>query len=75
MQLAREGYWKKKVVMWTGSRCNCGCGFNNSDINSFPGKSFLARHQLLERQNQFERKTNYEESATGVGGDVTFIYH
>lgn len=29
MQLAREASWKKKVVMWTGSRRNCGCGFNN----------------------------------------------
>lgn len=28
MQMAREASWKKKVVMWTGSRRNCGCGFN-----------------------------------------------
>ena len=28
MQLAREASWKK-VVMWTGSRRHCGCGFNN----------------------------------------------
>ena len=29
MQLAREASWKKKVVMWTGSRRNCRCPFNN----------------------------------------------
>lgn len=29
MQLAREASWKKKLVMWTGSRRNCRCGFNN----------------------------------------------
>lgn len=28
MQMAREASWKKKVVMWTGSRRNCGCGFD-----------------------------------------------
>ena len=28
MQMAREASWKKKVVLWTGSRRNCGCGFN-----------------------------------------------
>jgi len=28
MQLAREASWKKKVVLWTGSRRNCGCGWN-----------------------------------------------
>lgn len=33
MQLAREVSWKKKIVMWTGSRRNCGCGFNN---DAFP---------------------------------------
>ena len=32
MQLAREASWKKKVVMWTGSRRNCGCGFNNPAV-------------------------------------------
>jgi hypothetical protein len=25
---AREASFKKKVVLWTGSRRNCGCGFN-----------------------------------------------
>jgi len=41
MQLAREASWKKKVVMWTGSRRNCGCGYNNPDINfcSFVGET------------------------------------
>lgn len=26
MQLAREASWKRKLVMWNGSRRNCGCG-------------------------------------------------
>ena len=34
MQLAREASWKQKVVMWNGSRRNCGCfdGIADSDI-------------------------------------------
>lgn len=36
MQLAREASWKKKVVMWTGSRRNCGCGFNFYDEEDIP---------------------------------------
>ena len=34
MQLAREASWKQKVVMWNGSRRNCGCfnGIPDSDI-------------------------------------------
>mmetsp|Transcript_8534 Transcript_8534/g.19101 ORF Transcript_8534/g.19101 Transcript_8534/m.19101 type:complete len:864 (-) Transcript_8534:217-2808(-) len=36
MQLAREASWKKKVVMWTGSRRNCGCGFNFWEEKDIP---------------------------------------
>ena len=32
MQLAREASWKKKVVMWTGSRRNCRCVLNKSHL-------------------------------------------
>lgn len=36
MQMAREASWKKKVVMWTGSRRNCNCGYDNP---GFPWKN------------------------------------
>lgn len=36
MQLAREASWKKKIVMWTGSRRNCGCGFNGYKPQDIP---------------------------------------
>ena len=159
MQLAREASWKKKVVMWTGSRRNCGCGFNNPAFKfcryvgekdctpqyceGFVQTDGVEPTALLEKDfeialaeflmivekwsygnfnispdascepwrwdwshmdlfnkplgqplgpplksghtfsRHFEhlsvkislKKTDYEESAHGVGGDVTFIYH
>lgn len=33
MQMAREASWKKKIVMWTGSRSNCNCAYDNPNYD------------------------------------------
>ena len=68
MQLAREASWKKKVVMWTGSRRNCGCGFNNP---AFPFCTEVTQKNCIPQSCAgFVQTTNRQEPTAKLENDL-----